>query len=86
MSYFRTEREIEALLVEKERLIALPEGGQVPVRSMALTWGALDAVLSITDYSEADIVGLARLSQAEMGYDLKTALEAVIAYLHHRIC
>lgn len=85
MDGFLTDKQTEELLVLESRALSRPEGGTVTVTEFAIYWRSLDAILSLTDYTEKEIVRLARINQVELQCDFKAALSSVIGYIHNSI-
>lgn len=85
MPEFITEREIEHYLEMETRDILHPDDAIRPMTAMRSLWASLDAVTTMSSYTESDIVGFATVTMREQGCAFKDALTAVVSFIHQEI-
>lgn len=85
MPDFLTEKEIEALLQMETRDILHPDDRIKPLSAMRSLWISLDAITTMSSFTEAQIVGLSTVTMREKGYDFRDALSAVVSFIHKEI-
>lgn len=85
MSKFMTEREMEALLHEETRLLAMPDGKRRTVRAFRLIWNSLDLIVRHGAFTQGQIVSLACRQADESGESFETSFERVLGYIHRKL-